>query len=354
MPLLGMQAKAVAAPDFPSRPVTFVVPYAAGSAGDLWARMISPSLSKLWGQPVLVENKPGAGALIGMGHVRHAKPDGHTLLLGSLSTSMAGLTKANLDFDPQVELVPVYKYLTFKIIFATNPRTYAQAKTLRDLAAYSQTLSNGIFAGDTGPGTAFNMSMGFVLNALNVKYQSVSYNGISAISLALVRDDVQVIINAPTSLNSFLHEKTMYPIAVLSEKRYADMPDVQTVREAGYEGFLPEIWNGGHRQDRRRHPEGVGGAGHEGTDRIDFHRRHSARRPRRVRAIPAPRHRTVAGLSQEDRLQAFVDRWTAGPRPGSRNNCTRKSTNARTFRDIPWLLGNTTFTGASTVVGRTT
>jgi tripartite-type tricarboxylate transporter receptor subunit TctC len=83
-----------------------------------------------------------------------------------------------------------------------------------------------------------------VLNALNVKYQSVSYNGISAISLALVRDDVQVIINAPTSLNSFLHEKTMYPIAVLSEKRYADMPDVQTVREAGYEGFLPEIWNG--------------------------------------------------------------------------------------------------------------
>jgi tripartite-type tricarboxylate transporter receptor subunit TctC len=224
--------------------VTFVVPYAAGSAGDLWARMISPSLSKLWGQPVLVENKPGAGALIGMGHVRHAKPDGHTLLLGSLSTSMAGLTKANLDFDPQVELVPVYKYLTFKIIFATNPRTYAQAKTLRDLAAYSQTLSNGIFAGDTGPGTAFNMSMGFVLNALNVKYQSVSYNGISAISLALVRDDVQVIINAPTSLNSFLHEKTMYPIAVLSEKRYADMPDVQTVREAGYEGFLPEIWNG--------------------------------------------------------------------------------------------------------------
>jgi len=244
MPLLGMQAKAVAAPDFPSRPVTFVVPYAAGSAGDLWARMISPSLSKLWGQPVLVENKPGAGALIGMGHVRHAKPDGHTLLLGSLSTSMAGLTKANLDFDPQVELVPVYKYLTFKIIFATNPRTYAQAKTLRDLAAYSQTLSNGIFAGDTGPGTAFNMSMGFVLNALNVKYQSVSYNGISAISLALVRDDVQVIINAPTSLNSFLHEKTMYPIAVLSEKRYADMPDVQTVREAGYEGFLPEIWNG--------------------------------------------------------------------------------------------------------------
>lgn len=240
----GHATAANAAADFPSRPVVFVVPYAAGTAGDMWARMISPKLGEIWGQPVVVENKPGAAALIGMTHTIRSKPDGHTLLLGSLSTSMAKLTKANIDFDPQVELVPVYKYLSFKIIFVTNVETYKYAKDLKQLAQYSNTLPEGIFSGDTGPGTAFNMASGFVLKNLNVKYQTVNFNGMSPIALALLRNDIQVMINTPSSLKSFLAEKTMHPLAVLSEQRYPEMPNVQTVREAGYDGFLPEIWNG--------------------------------------------------------------------------------------------------------------
>ncbi len=235
---------AIAASDFPSKPVVFVVPYAPGTVGDLWARMLSPELAKEWGQPVIVENRPGGAALIGMNQVRKAKPDGHTLLLGSLSTSMAGLTKANLDFDPQAELAPVYKYLSFKIVFATNAPTYEQAKDLRELGEYSRTQPNGIFVGDTGPGTAFNMTMGFVLKGLKFKYEPVGFNSMSEIALATIRNDVQLMVNTPSVLKGHFDDKTMFPLAALSEERYADMPEVPTVKELGYDGFVPEVWNG--------------------------------------------------------------------------------------------------------------
>ena len=245
-PLLfsAYSAPAAAATSFPSKPVVFVVPYAAGTVGDLWARMLSPELAKEWGQPVIVENRAGGAALIGMNHVRKARPDGHTLLLGSLSTSMAGLTKANLDFDPQAELAPVYKYLSFKIVFATNAPTYEKAKDLKQLAEFSRAQPNGIFAGDTGPGTAFNMTMGFVLKDLNVNYENVGFNSMSEISLATIRNDVQVMINTPSALKGHFDDETLFPLATLSDQRYPDMPEVPTVKELGYDGFVPEVWNG--------------------------------------------------------------------------------------------------------------
>jgi len=229
---------------FPTRPVVFVVPYSPGSVADLWARMISPKLSKMWGQPVLVENRPGGSAQIAMAHVKNSKPDGHTLLLGSLSTSMAKLTNSKMAYDPQIEFLPVYKYLSFRIIFATNDKTYENAKSLNELAEYSQSTTNGIFSGDGGVGTTFNMALSFVLKDMNFKYEAVSFNSFTDMSLALLRNDVQVIMNTPAVLKTYLQEKTMYPLAALAESRYSEWPELPTVREAGYEGFLPEIWNG--------------------------------------------------------------------------------------------------------------
>lgn len=237
-------APAFAADEFPSKPVTFIVPYQPGTTADLWARMISAKLSALWKQPVIVDNKPGGGTTIAMNYVMRSNPDGHTLLLGSLSTAMAKLTNAAVTFDPQVELVPVFKYLNFKIVFATNTATYAKAKTLGELVAFSKAKPEGIFFGGTGPGTAFNMSSGFVLKALGMNYSEINYNGTQPITLALIRNDVQILSNTPTSLKAQFDSGTLHPIAALSEERYPDLPNVQTVREAGYKGFLPVIWNG--------------------------------------------------------------------------------------------------------------
>lgn len=234
---------ATAADDFPSRPVTLVVPYAPGLTADLWARLVAPRLSELWKVPVIVDNKPGGGTVIGMSHVARARPDGHTLLLGSLSTAMARLTNANIPFDPQVEFIPVCKYLSFKIVLATNAATFAKAKTLPELVTLSKASSGGIFYGGTGPGTAFNMSAGFILKGLGVNYSEVNYNGTSPITLALLRNEIQLCNNTPAALKGYLDSGQIAAIAALGEERFPELPNTPTVREAGYKGFFPILWN---------------------------------------------------------------------------------------------------------------
>src|SRR6185369_463924 len=220
----GLTAGApVAADEFPSKPITLIVPFSPGNTSDLWARMVAPKLSALWRQPVIVENKPGASTMIGVDFVRRSKPDGHTLLLGSLSTSMAKLTNANVQFDPQAELAPVCKYLSFKIVIATNAVTYAKAKTLPDLVALSKSTPDGIFFGGTGPGTALNMSAAFPLNGLGMRYSEVNYNGMPPVILALIRNEVQLLTNTPAALKSHIDNGSIYPIAALGNERFSDL-----------------------------------------------------------------------------------------------------------------------------------
>lgn len=234
---------ACAADAFPSKPVRLVVPFAAGSSSDQWARVIAPMLEARWKQPVIVENKPGASGTIAADHVARAPADGHTLLVGSQSVAMAKLTSANIKFDPQVMLAPVYKFISYKMVFATNAQTHEHAKTLKDLVAYSQK-SGGIFFGGIGPSSSFNVTNALITRALGMKFSDIDYPGPAQMTLALMRNDVQFVLNTPSALKGQLDSKSVFPIGVLSEQRYSDMPDVPTVREAGYQGYMPQIWNG--------------------------------------------------------------------------------------------------------------
>ncbi|MFT3718723.1 Bug family tripartite tricarboxylate transporter substrate binding protein [Pseudorhodoferax sp.] len=234
---------AAAADAFPSKPVRLVVPFAAGSSSDQWARVLAPMLEARWKQPVIVENKPGASGTIAADYVARAPADGHTMLVGSQSTAMAKLTSASIKFDPQVELAPVYKFISYKIVFATNAPTYAQARTLKDLVAYSQR-AQGVFFGGLGPSSSFNVTNAIINRALGMKYSDIDFPGPAQMMLALARNDVQLVVNTPSALKGQIDAKTVFSIGVLSEQRYSDMPDVPTVREAGYQGYLPQIWNG--------------------------------------------------------------------------------------------------------------
>lgn len=228
---------------FPNKPVRLIVPFAAGSSSDQWARVLAPLLEAKWKQPVIVENKPGASGTIASEYVARAPADGHTLLVGSQSTAMAKLTSSTIKFDPQVDLAPVYKFISYKMVFATNAQTRSNAKTLRDLVTRSAA-AGGVFFGGLGSSSVFNVTNAMVSRELGIKYADIDFAGPPQMMLALLRNDVQYVLNTPTAVQAQMKTGAIVPIGVLSEQRYSDMPDVPTVREAGYKGYLPQIWNG--------------------------------------------------------------------------------------------------------------
>lgn len=227
---------------WPSKPVKIVVPFAPGSAGDIWGRMLAPRLEQLWKQPVIIENKPGASGLIGAEMVVNAAPDGYTLLQLSQTYMFSKYTVKNMRFDPETALVPVYKFVNYKMVYATNAQT--RAKSLPDIVEQSKSASGGVFFGGIGATASHNILNNLVGKQLGIRYSTVDYPGPAQVSLALLRNDVQYAMYTPGGYKSFFDAGTLLPLAVISEERYPELPQVPSVRELGYKGFLPQIWAG--------------------------------------------------------------------------------------------------------------
>jgi tripartite-type tricarboxylate transporter receptor subunit TctC len=233
-----------AAQDWPTRPVKLVIAVAAGSSGDTLARMLAPRLEALWKQPVLVENRPGAGGVVGTEHVVNAT-DGHTLLLGTQSSILPKFTQKGLRFDPLADLVPVYKVINYELILATNAQTAKKAKTLAEVIALSKSGDKGVFLAGTGATSIFNITMAIINKSLGMRYTAVDFNNVSAMNLALLRDDAQLVVNTPSSIRAHIDTGAVVPLAAVSTERYASLPGVPTLKEAaGYSGYLPLLWAG--------------------------------------------------------------------------------------------------------------
>lgn len=233
-----------AAQDWPTRPVKIVIAVAAGSSGDTLARMLAPRLEALWKQPVIVENRPGAGGIVGTEHVVNSS-DGHTLLLATQSSILPKFTQKSLRFDPLTDLVPVYRVINYELVLATNAQTARKAKTLAEVVALSQSMDKGLFFSGTGPTSIFNLSMAIMNRSLGMRYTPVDFNNIGAMNLALLRDDAQLILNTPSSIRAHIDSGAAVALAAVSAERYPSLPAVPTLKEAvGYNGYLPLLWAG--------------------------------------------------------------------------------------------------------------
>lgn len=232
------------AQEWPTRPVRIVLAIGAGSSGDTLARMMAPKLEALWKQPVVVENKPGAGGVVGTEYVVRAT-DGHTLLLGTQSSILPKYTQKGLRFDPLTDLVPVRKVLNYQLVIAVNGETAAQAKTLKDMIELSKKDGQGLFLAGLGPTSVFNLSYAILNQQLGARYTAVNFNNVNDANLALMRNDAQFIVNNPASIRPYFGAKGVLPLAAVSAYRYADLPNVPTLKEAvGYTGYLPQLWTG--------------------------------------------------------------------------------------------------------------
>jgi tripartite-type tricarboxylate transporter receptor subunit TctC len=232
------------APAWPTRPVKIVVGTGPGSTTDVTARLYAPRLEAIWKQPVIVENKAGAGGIIGTEYTL-ASNDGHTLLMGSPNVLLAKYTTRNLRFDPLTDLIPVYRVLDIPVVIVTNAKTAQRAKTMAELVELSKSTPQGIFFSGAGRTSFFNVSMAILAKSMGLRYSAVDFNGMGPLTLALLRDDTQLAISSPLAVKGQLDSKELHALAVIDSKRLAVMPDVPTLGEAvGYKGFLPISWGG--------------------------------------------------------------------------------------------------------------
>lgn len=237
-------ASGASAQTWPTRPVRIVIASSAGSTGDLLARMLAPRLESAWKQPVVVEAKPGASGMVGTEHVINSQ-DGHTLLLGTQTALMSKFTQKNLRFDPLTDLLPIAKVINYQMILATNAPTAKRAGTLAELVALSKSTQNGLFFAGNGPTSIFNLSMAIMNQNLGLRMTNVDFPSVSAMNLALLRDDAQVMVNTPSSVKGQIENGTVVPLAAVSLERYANLPQVPTLKEAtGYSGYVPLLWAG--------------------------------------------------------------------------------------------------------------
>jgi len=232
---------AVSADWQPSKPIRIVVPFAPGGQPDVVARALAEPLSKSLGQPVIVENRPGAGGNIATEAVAKAAPDGQTLLMGTngpLAVSPA-LYK-NLPYDPLKDLAPVTLVGTSPNLIAVNPAT--GITTLRGLIDKAKAEPGKLNFSSVGKGSISQLSMELLNSVAGISTVHIPYNGGPPAVTALIAGDVQILSLNPTALIPQVAAGKARVVAQTSAKRSTLIPDVPTVAESGYPGFEAEVW----------------------------------------------------------------------------------------------------------------
>ncbi len=228
-------------PAFPSKPVRIVVPFAPGGTSDILARSIGQKLSEKWGQPVVVENKPGADGIIGVDLAAKSAPDGYTLVLVDISAiTMAKSLYAKVPFDPAKDFTPVTMVAFSPHAIAVHPSV--PANTIKELIAWSKANPGKINHGFGGG--ANRLAAAQFKAATGIEMLDVPYKGGAAAITATTGGEVNFLVNGLLATLPHIKGGRIKGLAVSSEKRVAAAPDLPTVIESGVPGFVTGSWQG--------------------------------------------------------------------------------------------------------------
>jgi tripartite-type tricarboxylate transporter receptor subunit TctC len=230
------------AEDFPSRPVHFIVPYAAGGSGDLLARLLGDKLSKTWGQQVVVENKPGAGGLIGTEAAAHADPDGYTIYLATDGPlTIAATLHKKVPYDWKKDFAPVSMMAVGYQILLTSPKL--PATNLKEFIALAKQDPGKYNFASIGLGSAPHLAAELFLSLAGLKLTHVPYRGSSQQSIAaLISGDVQMFVVGTSTSVPFVKAGTVRGLAVTAPQRIGSLPDVPTFTEQGMPKMDYSLW----------------------------------------------------------------------------------------------------------------
>lgn len=225
---------------FPDKPVKLVVPYPAGGATDAAARIVADKLTQAWGQPVIVENRPGATGAIGTDHVAKSAPDGYTLLLQVPILLSTELIRPSVSYRTLRDLVPVTTIFTTPIAYLAS--TSAPAGGLKEILAAAKASPGAINYGNHGEGTTTNYMGEKLKKVTGTQMTAVPYNGDNPILTDLLGGHLQTGYLSGLNAKKAAETGRARIIAVASAKRSALLPDAPTFLEQGIEGFDRESW----------------------------------------------------------------------------------------------------------------
>ncbi len=240
--VLAAAGSAVSAQSFPEQPVKLVVPFPAGGTTDVLARALGQKLAEKIGQPVIIENKPGAGATIGAEYVARAKPDGYTLLMGAVHHTIATTFYRSLRYDFQKDFAPVTTVAMVPNVMVVNNKV--GAKTVAELVGLAKQEPGKLSFGSNGVGTGQHLIGERVQLMKDIKLLHVPYKGSGPLTTDLLGGQVDMSFDTITTVLPYIKEKKLTALAVTTGTRSPALPDVPTLDESGLKGFDDGTWFG--------------------------------------------------------------------------------------------------------------
>jgi tripartite-type tricarboxylate transporter receptor subunit TctC len=230
------------AENYPSHPITLVVPFSAGGPTDSMARIMADRMKTALGQSLLIENVTGAGGSIGVGRVARAAPDGYTVSIGHLGTHVANGAIYKLGYDLVTDFEPV-------VLLPSNPMVFVStnavpAKSLGELLAWMKAKPSPPTAGTAGAGSASHVAGLYFESVTGIKLQFVPYRGTAPAMTDLVAGQIEMIIDQTSNSINQIRAGTIRAYAVTDDKRLETAADIPTVDEAGLPGFHMSLWSG--------------------------------------------------------------------------------------------------------------
>lgn len=240
--LSSMLALAAGAESWPSRPIRFVVAGPGGSSLDIIARTIADKLKDRLGQPIVIDNIPGASGTIATGNVARSAPDGYTMLMsfnGPLAFTQF-LTK--LPYDPQKDLIPVIQTSSQPNILAINANV--PARNLAELIAYAKARPGKLNYASVGNGSSSHLTMELFKSMTGLHIVHIPYNGAPPAALSVATGDTQLLFSVPSVVMPHIRSGKVKALAVTSTTRFRLLPELPTVAESGLPKFESLTWNG--------------------------------------------------------------------------------------------------------------